>query len=120
MAKVSLKDMIFYGFQGIYEYEREQGSKLYVDVEMVTKDDRASETDDLEDTINYATLYPVIKDMVEESKCNLLVYVAAQVGDGILQRSKHVAEVTVRIRKEAVPVPGPLDCIEVEVTRKAK
>lgn len=119
MARVRLKDMIFYGFQGTYEYEREQGSKLYVDVEMVTKDDRASETDNPEDTVSYAHLYPVIKNLVEESKCNLLVYMAGQVGDGILRRSEHVAEVTVRIRKEAVPVPGPLDCVEVEVTRRA-
>ncbi|BEU87135.1 hypothetical protein TAMA11512_05990 [Selenomonas sp. TAMA-11512] len=119
MAKVSIRNMIFYGFQGIYEYEREQGSKLSVDVEMITKDDVASNTDNPDDTVSYAVLYPIIKDAVEESKCNLLAYMAGQVGDEILRSTDRISEVTVRIRKDAVPIPGPLDCVEVEVTRRA-
>ena len=36
MAKIRLMNMMFYGFQGVYEYVMEQGAKLNVDVEMVT------------------------------------------------------------------------------------
>ena len=34
---------MFYGFHGIYEYEREQGQKFFVDVALVTKDNRTAE-----------------------------------------------------------------------------
>ena len=32
--------MMFYGFHGQYEYEREQGQKFYFDVEVTTKNDK--------------------------------------------------------------------------------
>ena len=44
MAKIRMMNMVFYGFQGVYEYEKEQGAKLSVDVEMVTRDDKACDT----------------------------------------------------------------------------
>ena len=49
MAKIRMMNMVFYGFQGVYEYEKEQGAKLSVDVEMVTRDDKACDTDQIED-----------------------------------------------------------------------
>ena len=44
---------------------------------------------------------------------------AAKTGDRILQKFPHIVEVTTRVRKHAVLIHGPLDCIEVEVTRRA-
>ena len=112
MAKIRLMNMMFYGFQGVYEYEKEQGAKLNVDVEMVTRDDKACDTDRLEDgAIDAATVYPVIQDTVEETKVNLLMTLAA--------KFPQVVEVTTRIRKNAVLIHGPLDFVEVEVTRRA-
>ena len=46
MSKIRIHNMMFYGFHGIYEYEREQGQKFYIDVEMVTRDEKAAVTDD--------------------------------------------------------------------------
>ena len=40
MATVSIKNMMFYGFHGVYEYEREQGQKFFLDVTCETKDDK--------------------------------------------------------------------------------
>ncbi|MBQ3971601.1 MAG: dihydroneopterin aldolase, partial [Selenomonadaceae bacterium] len=38
MAKIRIHNMMFYGFHGIYEYEREQGQKFYIDVEVEMDD----------------------------------------------------------------------------------
>lgn len=120
MAKIRLMNMLFYGFQGIYEYEKEQGAKFSVDVEMTTRDDKACDTDNLEDgAVDAASVYPLIQDTVEETKVNLLMTLAAKTGDRILKKFPQVVEVTTRIRKQAVPIHGPLDYVEVEVVRKA-
>ena len=120
MAKIRMMNMMFYGFQGVYEYEKEQGAKLSVAVEMVTRDDKACDTDQIEDgAIDGAAVYPLIQDTVEETKVNLLMTLAAKTGDRILQKFPHIVEVTTRVRKHAVLIHGPLDCIEVEVTRRA-
>ena len=120
MAKVNIVNMMFYGFHGIYEYEREQGQKFYVDVEMTARDETACTSDDPKDGVDSATVYSQVKDVVENKRFQLLIALAAHIGDRLLESYKHIAEVTVRIRKPSVPIPGSLDYVEVEATRKAK
>ena len=65
MAKASIKNMMFYGFHGVYEYEREQGQKFYIDMEVETKDDKVVETDKIEDGVDMAAIYDVVKDVTD-------------------------------------------------------
>ena len=44
MVKVRIHNMMFYGFHGYYEYEREQGQKFFFDVELKIEDDKAMDT----------------------------------------------------------------------------
>ena len=117
MAKIRIQNMMFYGFHGIYEYEREQGQKFYVDVEMVTHDEHASETDKVEDGIDSAMVYSLVRDAVENQRYQLLQSLAAHIGDAILKAYQQIAEVTTCVRKPSVPISGPIDYVEVEVTR---
>lgn len=119
MAKILIKNMMVYAFHGIYEYEREQGQKLFLDVEMVTRDDRAADTDNPDEGIDAALAYGLIKGVVKNNRCKLLQTVAKHVGQELLTKYPHLCEVTTRIRKPTVAVAGPLDYVEVEVTVKA-
>lgn len=119
MAKVRICNMMFYGFHGIYEYEREQGQKFYFDVELVMRDDTATNTDDVKDGIDTAAVYSLIKDLVENKRFQLLQALAAYIGDHILSTYPQIAEVTTTVRKPSVPISGPIDYVEVEVTRRS-
>ena len=57
MAKIRLVNMMFYGFHGTYEYERELGQKFYFDVEAVTKDDSVVEDDENNDGVHSTSIY---------------------------------------------------------------
>ena len=61
MIKVSIHNMMFYGFHGYYEYEREQGQKFFFDVELMMEDDKATDTDSLNDGVDTARVYDVVK-----------------------------------------------------------
>ena len=54
MATIRIRNMMFYGFHGIYEYEREQGQKFFVDVSLETRDNHAAETDSADDGVDSA------------------------------------------------------------------
>ena len=117
MAKIRIHNMMFYGFHGFYEYEREQGQKFFLDVELETKDDRAVETDDLKDAVDSAVIYDLVKDVTENKRFQLLIALCGHVGDRLLAKYPHVKAATVRVRKPSVPISGPIDYIEVETTR---
>ena len=118
MAKISIKNMMCYGFHGIYEYEREQGQKFFLDIELVTKDNKAAETDKAEDGVDSAIVYGKVRDIFENEHCTLMQTAATNVNKKLLAAFPHVAEVTTTIRKPSAVIAGPLDYVEVEVTSK--
>ncbi len=119
MAKIRIMNMMFYGFHGTYEYEREQGQKFYLDVEMETRDERAADSDKMDDGIDTAVVYTQVKDVVENKRFELLRALAGHIDERLLAAYPHLGAGTPRVRKPSVPISGPLDYVEVEVTRKA-
>ena len=117
--KISLTNMMFYGFHGVYEYEREQGQKFYVDVDICTDLQTAGNTDAVADTIDYTVVYGRVKEIIENRRFKLLEALGAHIGDCILDVAP-VSSVTVRIRKPAVPLAGSIDYVQVQITRNAK
>ncbi|WP_296731262.1 dihydroneopterin aldolase [Anaerovibrio sp.] len=120
MAKIKIVNMMFYGFNGLYEYEREQGQKFYFDVEVTTKNDKVVETDNLDDTIDSGAIYAVVKDAVANKRFRLLQALGGHIGDKLLAQYSVIAEVKVTIRKPNVPISGPLDYVQIEIVRKAQ
>jgi len=115
MAKIRIRNMMFYAFHGIYEYEREQGQKFFLDVEMTTKDESAAETDKPEDGVDTANIYSLVKETLEAHRCYLLQTVATHINKRILETHPQLGACKTIIRKPSVPISGPLDCVEVEV-----
>ena len=79
MAKVRILNMMFYGFHGVYEYEREQGQKFFIDVEIETQDDKLVETDELKDGVDTAAVYDIVKDITENKRYTMLGTLSAAI-----------------------------------------
>ena len=119
MAKIRLVNMMFYGFHGTYEYERELGQKYYFDVEAVTKNDSVIANDDSDDGVHSTSIYATVKENVENKRFRHMRTLAGNIADAILEQYDCLAEVTVKARKSNATLTGPIDYVEVEVTRKA-
>jgi dihydroneopterin aldolase len=118
MGVIRLHNMTFYGYHGISSAERQTGRRFEVDVELVADLNKPARTDKLKDTVNYTEVYRTVEELVEQNSFSLLETIAVRLANQILTRFKP-QEVTVRVRKKIPPVPGNLDHIEVEVTRKS-
>jgi len=116
--RIVLKNMVFYGYHGVFPVEKELGQRFEVDVEMDLDLSAAGQADDLDLSINYVDVYGLVKDVVEERKFDLIEALAETIAREIL--SAHAIEgVTVRIRKPDVAIGGVLDYVEVEIARGA-
>lgn len=116
MTKILISNVMFYGFHGVYEYEREQGQRFYFDIEILAED-KASETDKIEDAVDYISVYSLVKDIVENHRFCLLEALTTFICDEIIKHYNAVKGVTVRVRKPGVPISGPIDYVQVESSR---
>ncbi len=116
--RISLRNMVFYAYHGAYAVEHEMGRRFEVDVDLYTSVQAAGEADELGLTVNYADVYALVREIVEGSTRRLLETIAETVAARILTAFP-VERVTVRVRKPHAPVGGPVDYVEVELTRPA-
>ena len=69
---------------GVFDWEREIKQKLVFDLELGTDIKKSSQTDALEDTLDYKAISHAIYDFVENSEYQLVETVAEKVADLIL------------------------------------
>jgi 7,8-dihydroneopterin aldolase/epimerase/oxygenase len=115
--RIELRNMRFEATHGVYDHEQRSKQPFEVDVELILDLGPAGRTDDLEQTVDYARVYAVVREIVEGRSFRLLEALAETISQALLAGFT-VAEVLVRIRKPAVDLGGPLDYASVEISRR--
>lgn len=113
---IHLKGMSFYAYHGVMPEEQVLGQKFLVDVDLFLND-RFGTADNLADTINYADVYSVIRDIVLTNRYMLIETLAEKIAAGIIARFI-CKKVRVEVHKPNAPVPGILEDISVEIVRE--
>jgi len=114
--KIKLQGMEFYACHGHLPEEKIIGRDFYVDVVVETDINRAIETDNLEDTINYQQIYAIVKrEMAIPS--HLLEHVAGRIINALKAELLITSKVEVRIRKSNPPVGGKIEFAEIQIVK---
>ncbi|MCG2716745.1 MAG: dihydroneopterin aldolase [Candidatus Marinimicrobia bacterium] len=116
MGRVSLKNMVFYGYHGVAEQEKILGGRFEVDLSLDFNMTPAIKSDHLKDTISYEDLYKLVHNVVTNSKYYLLEALAGKIIKEVFLKFSP-EKVLIRIRKPNAPVKGVLDTVEVEICR---
>ncbi|MDX2227694.1 MAG: dihydroneopterin aldolase [Verrucomicrobiae bacterium] len=113
--KITICDMAVMTHIGVPEEERAHAQKLLVTVELTLSLRRASKSDDVVDTIDYAQVYQLVHMLAQARPRRLLEHFAQEICDNVL--AKHaVKKVEVRLKKFILPDTA---CVIVQVSRKA-
>ena len=112
-SSVVLENLRFHAYHGVLPQERLTGNDYLVDVRIKYDFSKALESDDVEDTINYAEVFGIVsREMGVPSK--LIEYVAGRIARGIFSRYPSVEEVFLKILKQNPPMGA--DCKGAGVT----
>lgn len=117
MTTIELKDLAFYAYHGVLDEEARLGQRFKLDVRLRLVPDLDFSVDRPECTVNYAEIYAVVKELFLGTRYQLLESAAEAIVTAILKRFERVAEVTVKVKKPAVPVDCICEYFAVEVTR---
>ncbi|CAM8971474.1 unnamed protein product [Rhodiola kirilowii] len=115
--KLILRGLKFHGFHGVKPEEKTLGQKFLIDIDAWMDLRQAGETDCLDDTISYTSIYRIAKDVVEGTPQNLLESVAHLIASTTLTEFPKVSAVRVKVMKPHVAVRGPVDYLGVEIYR---
>lgn len=105
---VFIRNMRFHAHHGVLEQERCVGGDFLVTLEVTANIEKAFHTDNVEDTINYATIHQIVKKEMDIPSA-LLEHVAARIASSILQEFDMASEVMVEITKANPPMGAQCD-----------
>lgn len=111
---IRLDDVRLHGFHGVMPQERKVGADFIVSLRVGFNIAKAMETDDVCDTLNYATLYNKVKtEMLKPSK--LLEHVAGRIAIAIENAFPEVYSIDLTITKVNPPMGADCQGASVEV-----
>ena len=105
MGKIILEGMEFFSYHGCFKEEQVIGAKFIVDLQIDSDTSRAEASDRLSDTINYSSLYLIVKTEMEQKSC-LLEHVARRIIEKLKTSFTTILSIDLRISKINPPVGG--------------
>lgn len=102
---ITLTDIEFHAFHGVLPQETKVGGQYVVDISLNVPDEQSTETDCLEQTVNYAEVYEVIREeMAIPSK--LIEHVAGRIARRVKREFPLVSQVKIKLTKKHPPIEG--------------
>ena len=97
--------MKFYAYHGVLEQERRVGNTFVVDLTLTATLEKAVQSDQLEDTINYAEVYELTKQEMNIPS-QLLEHVAGRICRALRHHFPQIEQIEIRVSKLNPPFGG--------------
>ena len=105
IGRVALEGLEFHAFHGVYPHERESGNWFEVDIAVETDFSLAATTDELVGTVNYETLFKIVKTEMEQPS-KLLETVTEKIATDVLEIFPNALSVELTVSKINPPIGG--------------
>lgn len=115
--RISLRGLKFYAYHGAMPEEKVLGQRFSIDVDLFQSLHTAGESDRVEDTINYAEVYEMVKRVVSDEHCHLIERLAQRIVDRIFAEFSCDA-IRIEIHKPEAPIPGVLEDVSINIYRE--
>lgn len=111
---IFLKDIRCYAYHGVAPQENLIGNEYLINLRLKIDISKASATDEVTDTVNYAEVYEVVKEeMLISSK--LLEHVCRRIIRNLFIRFSMIEEIEIKLSKRNPPMGADIDAAGVEM-----
>lgn len=117
VTKIELAEMKFYAFHGVMPQERVVGNDFTVSLTLTVPVQKALITDDLNDTLNYAAVYEVVKREMEVSS-NLIEHVAGRIVWALKAEFSQIKAIDLKLSKMNPPIEGEISSASIILCEK--
>ena len=118
MDRILIKGLRAFAYHGVRDYEKKNGQSFILDLTLYLSLDKASRSDELNDTVSYSSVSKTALRIFTENRFDLIERAAGAVADGILLEHAQIQQITVQIKKPRAPVSADFEYMAVELTRK--
>jgi dihydroneopterin aldolase len=108
--------MEFYAYHGHFKEEQIVGNQFIVNLTLQTNMEKAAESDNLKDALNYQTAYLIIQEEMKK-KSHLLENIAKRILDALYSNFDSIEKATIKVSKMNPPMGGKMKSVSVTMER---
>jgi len=113
---ITLSGVELHTNHGVTDAEQDLGQRMLFDLELIPERVPATESDDIEGTVDYGAVTDYLVEAATGTRYRTLERLVTVIADGLLERFD-VVEVRVRATKPEPPVPVSMEGASVEIFR---
>ncbi len=114
---ITLEDLEFFAYHGLFQEERKIGNKYSIDVTIEADFSEAATEDKFSATVDYGALYKIIADMMQQPT-KLLENLAYKIIHRIFDNFPQVSYIEVSVAKHNPPVGGVCKWAKVKLNQR--
>jgi dihydroneopterin aldolase len=116
MDFLTLNQMEFHAFHGVFEQEQIVGNTYFIDLKIGADFSKAFLTDSIEDTLNYASVFHEIQEEMK-NKCSLIECLAENICKRLKKEFPSIQSLEIKLTKQNPPLHGQLQSVSIILTR---
>jgi dihydroneopterin aldolase len=115
--QISIIGIKGFGYHGVFEHEARDGQDFFVDVVMNLDLSKASQTDSLDDTVDYGAITDLVISEILGPRVQLIEKLAARIADSVLRKDRRILSASITVHKPSAPVSAAVKDISVTIIR---
>jgi dihydroneopterin aldolase len=115
MHKITVEGIKIYAYHGCLEEEGKIGANYIVDVVLETDFAEAAKTDDLTKTIDYVTVYSIVKQQMGQ-RSKLIEHAGQRIMDELKKTLQGIIKAEVKITKLNPPMNGNVERVSILIS----
>ena len=116
MARLVLRGLSFTARHGYFDHEKQHGNHFEVDVVFDFDAGTAGQTDRLEDTLDYAAAYSIVRSIMHGPPADLIESLAHRMARRLYEEFESAQKVEVSVKKFNPDLGGPCKYSEITIT----
>lgn len=116
MNKIFVQGLEILAKHGVNDFEKEQPQKFIFDIEVEVDFFKAYKTDDIQNTVNYASISKLVTQITQANTYNLIEKLAYECTFSIFENFHSVLSVNLKLYKPQAPMNRKFDSVGVSIS----
>ncbi len=115
MDKIIISNLEIFAYHGVNEEEKINGQPFVLDIECTADLSAARMSDNLDDTVSYAKIIKLARNVFVLEKNDLIERAAQRTAQAILDEFDKLQSVKILLKKPQAPIKAAFDYVAVEI-----
>ena len=111
---IFLENVRFYSYHGVAPQETAIGNEFIINLRLKTDFGKATETDEVEDTVSYADIHAALKEELDNPS-KLLEHACGRIVKRLFRDFPKISEIEIKLSKRNPPMGADIDSAGVEM-----